>query len=161
MKLRRKIINILGFIAIIPFLVTCYLVTYVPSSMVQTRNIIVFLTALSIILGSMVLLNLTRTITKLYSSLNTMARGDIHQQIQTRISTDTAGMTMSINQISHNLKESANELEKRAILLERFNQEIEKRNGLRTAYFSNAAHELRAPLINIDKCSAAFKVINR
>jgi signal transduction histidine kinase len=151
MILTRKIIISICLLAVIPFLVFCYL--YIANSF-QKDWLVVLITAFIIILGAKLLINLNRALIKLYKSLKKITRGDFNYDIDAAKISDVTEMASSINRVTRKLRESADELEKKSILIERHNQEVRKMNELKSMYFSDFAHELRAPLINIDKSSS-------
>lgn len=152
MNIARKIFISIILIAVIPALATFYVLKNPTVFVFLTRNIVIFIAVFISILGMAVFHNLIRVMTKLYNSLKIIAEGDINHQVEVEPSNNMEGLAISINQVSQRLRESADDLEKRTILIERFNQELNKMNKLKSIY-PDIVHELRAPLINIDKIS--------
>jgi len=150
----RKVFISISLFAIIPFLTTLYLNTNIWAHNFSTKSFIVFIASFICVLGAVLLFKLTHTLAKLYNSINIIAKGDINHKAQVEKSSGISDLAISINQVSQRLRESADELEMRAILIKRFNQEIKKRNKLGSMSVSDIIHELRAPLINIDKSSS-------
>lgn len=153
MNITRKVISNICLIAVIPFLIFCYLYLSRPINNLQNDGLIVSIAAFIIILGTLSFINLSRMAMKISNSLNTIAGGDFNQKVKVEKNSEVTGMALSINQVSQKLRESADELEKRAILIERYNLELKRLDRLKSIYLSDFAHELRAPLINIDKSS--------
>ena len=140
MNVTRKIISSVGLITIIPFLVACYLYTGVSAIILRTGGLIISITTVIITLGIITLLDLNRTLSKLYRGLDGIASGDFNRKIKVEKSSGTEGMAMSINQVSQRLRKNADELEERAILIERYDQEMKKRSYLQKTYYSDAVH---------------------
>ena len=153
MDITRKVISNVCLVAIIPFLIFCYLYLYPPVDNFRNDWLIVSIIAFIIILGTLSLLKLSRLVVKLSHNLNTIANGNFNHKVNVEKAYGVADMAMSINQVSQKLRESADELEKRAILIERYNHELKRLDRLKSVYLSDFTHELRAPLINIDKSS--------
>ena len=154
MNITRKVISNVCLVAIIPFLIFCYLYFYPSIDNFRNDWLVISITAFIIILGTLSLLKLSRLVVKLFNNLNTIANGNFNHKVDVDKTSGVASMAMSINQVSQKLRESADELEKRAILIERYNLELKRLDKLKSIYLSDFAHELRAPLINIDKSSA-------
>jgi len=154
MNAPRRIFSTIGLLALIPFLVACYLYAGISDIISKTGNIVIYITAFIVALGIVILVNLTKTLAKLHSSLTDIADGDFNRRVTVDKSSGAEDVAISINQLSKRLREGADELEKRAILIERFNQEIRRRNKIQIDYLSEVVHELRTPLVNIDKGSA-------
>jgi len=153
MNVTRKVITNVCLVAVIPFLIFCYLYLYPPVGNFRNGWLVISITAFIMILGALSLLNLSRLVAKLTDNLNTIARGNFNHKANVDKASGVASMAMSINQVSQKLRESADELEKRAILIERYNHELKRLDRLKSIYISEFTHELRAPLINIDKSS--------
>jgi signal transduction histidine kinase/CheY-like chemotaxis protein len=152
MNITRKILAVIGLITVVPFLVTLYLFKNASVYTFFAKSLIVIITVFISAAGLHMVLILTRMLTKLCNSINIIAKGDIDHRAEVETSSGTADLAVSINQVSQRLRESADELEKRTILLDRFNREIKRMNSLKLTY-AEIAHELRAPLINIKKIS--------
>ena len=152
MSITRKILISIVLIAVIPALAAFYVLKNPSVFVFSTRNLVILIAVFISILGMAVFHNLIRVMTKLYNSLKIIAEGDINHRVEVEPSNNIEGLAISINQVSQKLRESADDLEKRTILIERFNQEIKKMNKLKSVY-PEIVHELRAPLINIDKIS--------
>jgi len=150
MNTTYKILISIGLIVVIPFLVTCYLYMGLSPVVFQTGGLVVSITAVIIVLGVITLLELSLALRKLSRNLKEMAGGSVNHKAEVEKSSGAESMTLSISQISLKLRENADELEKRAILIERFDQEVRKRGYLQKIYYSDAAHELLKPLVNID-----------
>jgi signal transduction histidine kinase/CheY-like chemotaxis protein len=153
MNITRKVITNVCLVAVIPFLIFSYLYLYSPSDKFRNDRLIISIAAFIIILGTLSLLKLSRLVVKLSNNLNTIANGNFNHKVNVDKANGVVGMALSINQVSQKLRESADELEKRAILIERYNQELKRLSEIKSMYLSDFAHELRAPLINIDKSS--------
>jgi len=150
----RKILEVFGLVVIIPLLVAFYLSASTPGLALSTRNLVVLITSFIAVLGVIAFLKLGRILTQLHNSLQMMAKGGMVYQQVIKKSSGAAELANSINEVSQRLRESMDELESRAILIERANQELKRINELKSMYISDVVHELRAPLINIDKSSA-------
>jgi len=154
MNIARKIFSYIGLIAIIPFLVSLYLIFYSATFNSGEKKLVIFITSILVSLGIFGLTNLVRYLSKIAASLATISKGNFNQQAEMPpLSGVEAQFSDSINQISHQLRESADELEKRALLIERSNQELKRMGELKMQFLSQVAHELRTPLINIEKSS--------
>jgi signal transduction histidine kinase len=152
MNVLRKIITGVGLAIVIPGLVILYISSNPSVFVLSSRNIIILIVAFISILGIIVFWNLVSTITNLSNSLKVIAKGNINHQVKIQPENDIEELTGSINQLSQRMRMNADELEKRAILIERFNQEVKRMSNLRLMY-PNIVHELRTPLINIEKSS--------
>ncbi|MGE5308273.1 MAG: sensor histidine kinase [Deltaproteobacteria bacterium] len=154
MNIGRKIFAYIGLIAIIPFLVSLYLIFF-PSAGSLEKKVIIFITSLLISLGSVSLISLVRYLSKISTSLATLSTGNFNQRVDLPPQPGMeAQFAHSINHISHQMRESADELERRALLIERSNQELKRMDEIKMQFLSEVAHELRTPLINIEKSSA-------
>jgi len=153
MSITRKILISIILIAVIPALAAFYVFKNPAVFVFSTKNLVILIAAFIGILGITVFINLIRMLTKLCEGLKMIATGDINHRVEVEPSGNIEGLAISINQVSQKLRESADDLEKRTILIERFNQEIKKMNKLKVIY-PEIVHELRAPLINIDKISS-------
>ncbi len=152
MKVLRKIITGLGLALIIPALVMVYISNNPSLFVFSSRNVIILIVGIISSLGIIVFWNLFSTITNLANSLKVIAKGDINHRVKVKPENDIEELTDSINQLSQRMRKNADELEKRAILIERFNQEVKRMSNLRSIY-PDIVHELRTPLINIEKSS--------
>ncbi len=152
MKVLRKIITGLGLALIIPALVMVYISNNPSLFVFSSRNVIILIVGIISFLGIIVFWNLFSTITNLANSLKVIAKGDINHRVKVKPENDIEELTDSINQLSQRMRKNADELEKRAILIERFNQEVKIMSNLRSIY-PDIVHELRTPLINIEKSS--------
>ncbi|MFH2137517.1 MAG: response regulator [Candidatus Omnitrophota bacterium] len=153
--MKRKIISVLGLITVIPCLVAYYLSVSMPE---QTpffiKMIVISITVVIGTLGGVYLLRFMEMVAKLYEKLMNIANGDLAQEVKPAPESGTENLADSINKVTQKLRENANELEKRSILIERSAQEMKRRDEIRSTYLSTVAHELRAPLINIDKSTS-------
>ncbi|MCP4650439.1 MAG: response regulator [PVC group bacterium] len=152
MNMKRKIIFIFGLITVIPCLMAYYLSMVMPQASFLVKSLLILITCIIGVLGGVYLVKLIELITKLYEKLNFVAEGNFVQEVKAPTS-EVDSLAVSINKVTKKLRENANELEKRAILIERSAQELRRRDEIKTTYLSTVAHELRAPLINIDKSS--------
>jgi signal transduction histidine kinase/ActR/RegA family two-component response regulator len=150
MSITRRILIAVILITIIPLLAVFYVFKNSSVFIFSARNLVIFISIFISLLGMTVFSNLIYTMAKLCNSLKIIAKGDINHRVEFEPSNNIDGLATSINQVSQKLRESADDLEKRTILIERFNQEIKKINELKSIY-PDVIHELRAPLINIDK----------
>jgi two-component system, NarL family, sensor histidine kinase BarA len=153
MNILRKVITGVGLAVVIPALVIMYISSNPSVFILSSRNIIILIVAFISILGVIVFWNFVSTIASLSNSLKVIAKGDINHQAKVTPENDIEELTDSINQLSRKMRLNADELEKRAILIERFNQEVKRMSNLRFMY-PNIVHELRTPLINIEKSSS-------
>jgi len=160
MNILRKIITGLGLAVVIPTLVMLYISNNPSVFAISSRNIITLIVVFISILGIIIFWNLISTISNLSNSLKVIAKGDINHQVKVHPENDIEELTDSINQLSQRMRKNADELEKRAILIERFNQEVKRMSNLRSMY-PDIVHELRTPLINIEKSSALLLEKNK
>ncbi len=148
----RRIITSFVLAIVIPALVLVYLSKNPSVFVLTSRNIVISIVVFISILGIIIFYKMINTIISLSSSLKVIAKGDINHRVNIHPENDIEELTDSINQLSGRMRKNADELEKRAILIERFNQEVKKMNNLRFM-LPEMVHELRAPLINIEKSS--------
>lgn len=156
-RLTRKIFIAFCLISIIPLLVFVYLVLphLLPTATYVSFILpVVFITAIIVVLGLYLLVGLSKNVNKLSSSANIIARGDLSHSVQVRDNQEVAGLADSLNKIAQRLREDMNDLETRAILVERANRELSRLNKLKSEFVSMVSHELRAPLINIKQSSS-------
>ncbi len=153
MQMSRKIIIAVGLIVIIPFLAFYYLSEFFAEFAFITKGWIVVIAVLIGALGVIYLTKFVNLLTRLYRNLTTIAEGNFNQEVKVGKSDGAESLALSISQVSKKLRQNADELEERAILIERSTNELERMNSIKTDYLSNVAHELRTPLINIDKSS--------
>lgn len=153
MGIRRTIIIAVSLVAVIPLLVIVYLFSHGSSYVFTARAAIVAITSFIGILGLFGLFRLAAEISKLYAGLSAIAQGNVTHKVTPDVPSGTAELAASINEISQKLLFSLDELERRAILIERSNREYKRVNELKSKYLSDTVHELRAPLINIEKSS--------
>ena len=151
----RRIFIAVSLIVAIPLLVFCYLVTDT-SSAVSMRGLIIAATCLIGLLGAVGLHHLTATLKELCANLKTVAAGGADRTQREGPADDIKDLATSINQVSQRLRESADELEKRMIVIQRFKREFKRTDEVQSEYFSTIVHELRTPLINIEKNSAVL-----
>ncbi|MGE5279522.1 MAG: sensor histidine kinase [Deltaproteobacteria bacterium] len=151
----RKIFVSVSLIVVLPSLVFCYLVTNV-SSVISMRGLIIVATCVIVLLGALGLYRLTGTLKELCANLKAVAAGNAAVGQRPAAADDIRDLATSINQVSRRLRESADELEKRMILIQRFERELTRTDEVQSEYFSAIVHELRAPLINIEKNSAVM-----
>lgn len=156
-QLTRKIFIAFCLISIIPLLVFAYLMLphLLPTSKyVSFIPAVVSITAIIVILGLFLLVGLSKNVNKLSSSANIIANGDLTHSVQVRDNQEVAELADSLNKIAQRLREDMNDLESRAILVERANRELSRLNKLKSEFVSMVSHELRAPLINIKQTSS-------
>ena len=134
MEITRKIFVIISLVAVIPFLVTCYLFIDAAALASLTAGSVILITSFIVLLGMVVLISFTRTLKNLYCSLSTISQGEIDHKAEVKTSSGIADLAMSINQVSQRLRENADELEKRAILIERSNQELQRTSKIKSTY---------------------------
>jgi len=148
----------LSLTSIIPFLVIVYFLTYLSDGgpTFQSRPIVVGVTLFLAFLGIYVLLNISNAISKISKSADTLARGDLTQAIEPvhKDTKEVVTLTGSLNSIAQQLVSNIDEMERRAILLERANTELEAVSNKKTEFISIVSHELRAPLINMKQAVA-------
>ncbi len=159
----KKMSNIV-FIAIslttvIPVLVTIYLIKpglFIQNGVVSAVPVIVFITGIIVVLGVSLLVKISNSIAQLTRNAELIARGDLSREIKPvqKLNSEVTGLAESLNLITEQLVLNVDELESKAILLERTNRELESLNSKRSNFVSTATHELRAPLINIKQCVA-------
>lgn len=154
MNIGRKIFFYIGLIAILPFLVSLYLF-FSPTVFGSTeKKLVLFITSVLVSLGIVSLAGLVRYLARISASLATLSNGNFNQSVEPPVKTGgEAQFAHSINHISRQLRESADELERRALLIERSNLELKRMGELKMQFLSEVAHELRTPLINIEKSS--------
>jgi len=144
---------LVGLTAIIPFLVSLYLLIGSPAARFSEKKVIIIITSVVVSLGIISLINLIRYLARISACLATLSKGDISEKVEVPVITDGSQFSDSINQITHNLRASADELERRSLLIERSNAELKRMGEVKLQFFSEATHELRTPLINIEKAS--------
>jgi len=154
MNIGRKIFAYVGLIAIIPFLVSLYLLFFPATFGSNEKKIVIFITSLLTSLGIVSLVSLVKYLSRISASLTTLSSGKIGPQAElpTRAG-EEEHFANSINQISRQLRESADELERRSLVIEWSNQELKRMGEMKLQFLSQVAHELRTPLINIEKSS--------
>jgi len=150
--LNRKIIIALCLIVVIPILAFLYLTVY-PSGFPSSATIVAFIVGFICVLGMAIMMGVLRALRRIYQSINRMARGDSSCSLPVNDSSGISDLAVSINQLSQKLRETMDELEKRAILIERSNQELKRVSQHRSDYVAHVVHELRSPLISIEKSS--------
>jgi signal transduction histidine kinase len=150
--LNRKIILALCLIVVIPLLAFLYL-SLAPSGVPSSGTLIAGLGGLICILGILTMLGVLRALRRIYQSISGMAHGDAVRQLPVDGSSGISDLAVSINQLSQKLRDTMDELEKRAILIERSNQELKKASQERLDFVAHLVHELRSPLIGIEKSS--------
>ena len=160
MSIVRKIVMLIGLTAIVPFLVSLYLLVGSPAARFSEKKVIIIITSVVISLGIISLINLIRYLSRISACLATLSKGNIQEKIEVPVTPDESQFSDSINQITHNLRASADELERRSLLIERSNAELKRLGEAKLHFFSEAAHELRTPLINIEKASALLMDAN-
>ncbi len=153
--LLRRIFISFCLISIIPLLVFAYLtLPRVAVDQAEFTFVIVFITVVMIILGLSLLLGIDRRISKLSMVANLVSRGDVTHELQVKSDDDIAGLSESLNQITRKIRDNMNDLQTRAILIERTNRELSRLNKLKSEFVYMVSHELRAPLINIKEVSS-------
>ena len=155
MNIARKIFVNIGLTAIIPFLVFFYLIFNPAHFGSSEKKTVIVITSVLVSLGIVSLARLVSYLSRIASSLATMSKGNYNQGVEVRAPSGAeAQFADSINHISRQLRESADELEKRALLIDRSNLELQRMSELKLQFLSQVAHELRTPLINIEKSSS-------
>jgi len=149
----RRVFVAISLVVVLPLLVFCYLVTDV-SPGVSPRGLVIGATSLIVLLGLVVLRRLTGTLRELCANLKIVATSGAPPAEEP--ADDIKDLATSINQVSRRLRESADELERRMILIHRFQRELKRTDEVDSEYFSTIVHELRAPLINIEKNAAVL-----
>ncbi|MFH1678464.1 MAG: ATP-binding protein [Candidatus Omnitrophota bacterium] len=160
-NLNQKIFIAFSLISVIPILVFAYLIlpNLLPiATYVRPVPLILFITAIIVILGFIILIGISKNIAKLSMSANMLVKGDYTQHAQVKGNDEIAGLSNSLNQITNRLRSDINDLESRAILVERVNKELSRLNELKSDFVTMVSHELRAPLINIKQ--AAFLLLS-
>jgi signal transduction histidine kinase len=150
--LNRKIIISLCLIVVIPILTVLYL-TFYPTGFPSSATLIALLVGFICVLGMVIMLGVLRALRRIYQSINKMARGDSSCSLPVNDSSGISDLAVSINQLSQKLRDTMDELEKRAILIDRSNQELKRISQHRSDYVAHIVHELRSPLISIEKSS--------
>jgi len=146
---------------IIPILVATYLVNpdaFFKDGTVNFTPIIISITAIIVFLGIYLLHRINHSIAKLSENATNLAHGNLADTVVEdagkKGQTDVSGLAESLNIITEQLIFNVDELESKAILLERSNRELEKLNDRKNEFVSTVTHELRAPLINIKQCAS-------
>ncbi len=154
MNVVRKILLYIGLVTVIPAVVGVYLFMTPLSFGTPARKTLIVFTSLLVCLGFLALVKLVRYLSHISASLSLISNGNFSQKIVPpgEIGRD-AEFASSINHISMHLRESADELERRALLIELSNQELNRMAKVKMQLLSEVTHELRSPLINIEKVS--------
>ena len=154
MNIGRKIFAYVGLIAIVPFLASLYLLSNPAAFGTNERKIVIVIISVVISLGIFSLASLVKYLSRISSSLSALSGGNIDHRIAPPAQSGVeAQFASSINHISRQLRESADELERRSLLIERSNLELKRLGEMKLQFLSQVAHELRTPLINIEKSS--------
>ncbi|MBU4304689.1 MAG: HAMP domain-containing histidine kinase [Candidatus Omnitrophica bacterium] len=159
-KLSNIVITSIGLTTVIPILVVIYLIkpdVFLKQGVVQAAPIIVIITLIIAGSGLSLLLGVSRSIAELSKNAGIIASGKLVQQQDNREErprSEVSGLAESLNLITEQLIFNVDELESKAILLERTNRELENINAKKNEFVSTVTHELRAPLINIKQCAA-------
>ncbi len=154
MEIVRKIFIAVCLVAVIPLLAVFYLFQDPSFTIPASKVPLIFIAVFISVLGVFEFLVLGGALKRLYKGLSKIANGDINHKVKVQEPSGMTDLAATINQVSQRLRESADELEKRTILINRFNRELKRTTEISSSSLSNIIHELRAPLINIDKSSA-------
>ncbi|MFH1061474.1 MAG: HAMP domain-containing sensor histidine kinase [Candidatus Omnitrophota bacterium] len=157
-KVSQSLIISLSLTTIIPILVAVYLIKpdlFFISGKVNVP-LIVGITVFIIAMGMYMLFRISQAINRLSTNATLLAKGDltvVHKApLELKKHTDVSGLAESLNLITEQLIFNVDELESKAILLERTNRALEELNNTKDKFISIISHELRAPLINIKQC---------
>lgn len=151
MGVNRKILIVVGLVSIIPLLVIGYLILRPAGASAVNIGMITALTVIIMVLGFMVLSAISRSLFRLSASIEKIVRGDYTHPPTIDPAGGTTDLALSINQVSQRLRQNLDELQRRAILLERSNQEFRRIHAQQSEDAAHLVHELRAPVINVDK----------
>jgi len=154
MNIRRKLLTAIALVTVLPLLVAYYLSGHSVSLAFYNKELITFITVFIAALGAFTLFKFINLLAQSHKVINAIAQGNFNQQLDIPGANDTQHLVFSINQVVQKLRQSTDELEKRAILIDRSNQELKRTNEIRTDFLADVVHELRTPLINIEKSSA-------
>ncbi|MFH1458975.1 MAG: HAMP domain-containing sensor histidine kinase [Candidatus Omnitrophota bacterium] len=160
-KTQSALILSLCLTTIIPILVVIYLIK--PKIIYEfefnpATFLIISITAFIVFMGMFMLLKISNSLSVLSKNATRLAQGDLAVNNSIVItptlkqSTEVSGLAESLNLITEQLIFNVDELESKAILLERSNDVLEKLNQRKNEFVSMVTHELRAPLINIKQC---------
>ena len=144
---------------VIPLLVAIYLIKPDIFYSGQTVNapLVIGITCAIISMGIFILLQISKAINQLSSNATSLANGDLtaskSQNSEFKKHSDVSSLAESLNIITEQLIFNVDELESKAIILERANRALEDINKNKDKFISIVSHELRAPLINIKQCS--------
>lgn len=159
-KVSQSLIISLCLTTIIPILVAVYLIKPDLFFIGEQVNVplIIGITVFIIVMGIYMLFRISQTINRLATNATLLAKGDltaVHKvPVELKKHTDVSGLAESLNMITEQLIFNVDELESKAILLERTNRALEEINKNKDKFISIISHELRAPLINIKQCAA-------
>ena len=159
-NLQNILIMGLCLTTIIPFLVVVYLLNYNSgqNTIISVGPVIVGITLGLAFLGVYILLNITRAIGRVSKTADDIAQGDLTKTIvpAAKGNTEVVSLASSLSSITHQLIANVDEMERRAILLERANHELQLLSNKKTEFISIVSHELRSPLINIKQSVSLF-----
>jgi signal transduction histidine kinase len=159
-KVSHSLIISLCLTTIIPILVAVYLIKPDLFLVQGAANIplIIAITLGIITMGVYMLFSISQTLNRLTVNATLLAKGDltaVHKApLELKKHTDVSGLAESLNLITEQLIFNVDELESKAILLERTNRALEEINKTKDKFISIMSHELRAPLINIKQCAS-------
>ncbi|MBU1087353.1 MAG: HAMP domain-containing histidine kinase [Candidatus Omnitrophica bacterium] len=161
-KVSQSLIISLCLTTVIPILVAVYLIKpdiFFVSGKVNAP-LIIGITVVIIAMGIYIMFRISQAINRLSNNATLLAKGDLTAVNKAPIPpelkkhTDVSGLAESLNLITEQLIFNVDELESKAILLERTNRALEEINKTKDKFISTMSHELRAPLINIKQCSS-------
>ncbi len=161
-KVSQSLIVSLCLTTIIPVLVALYLIKPNIFSIGGEVNapLVIGITLIIIAMGVYILFRINMAINRLSNNAVLLAKGDLTSlnkepiPVELKKHTDVSGLSESLNLITEQLIFNVDELESKAILLERTNRALEEINKTKDKFISITSHELRAPLINIKQCSS-------
>ncbi|MBU1045233.1 MAG: HAMP domain-containing histidine kinase [Candidatus Omnitrophica bacterium] len=161
-KVSQSLIISLCLTTVIPILVAVYLIKpdlFFVSGKVNAP-LIIGITVIIIAMGVYIMFRISQAINQLSNNATLLAKGDLASvnkapiPIELKKHSDVSGLSESLNLITEQLIFNVDELESKAILLERTNRALEEINKTKDKFISLMSHELRAPLINIKQCSS-------
>ncbi|MCK4248389.1 MAG: HAMP domain-containing histidine kinase [Candidatus Omnitrophica bacterium] len=159
-NLQNILIMGLCLTTIIPFLVVIYLFNYkyAQDTIISLGPVIVGLTLFLVFFGVYILFNITQAVTRVSKRADDIAQGDLTKTVvpAAKNNTEVVSLASSLSSITRQLIANVDEMERRAILLERANQELELLSNKKTEFISIVSHELRSPLINIKQSVSLF-----
>lgn len=160
-KFKHILLISISLTTIIPILVVLYLIksdVLLADAVLNPIPVIIVITLFMVFIGIFILSKISKAISTLSKSAHSLAKGDLAQysppptEYVKKSSSEVTSIAESLNLITEQLILNVDELESKAILLERSNRQLERLNEKKTTFVSTTTHELRAPLINIKQC---------